>query len=469
MDNTHELYSDGVQHLLLSYMLTDPTSFAMSQNIIKANYFDNKLRKAARFILEYADKQRAVPNFDMVKTMGGLDLAPFQDHSRHRDWYLETIEGFCRYKAMESVVIEGPDLLAKGQGGEIERRIKEAQTISLMRDIGTDYFADPLARLERMKDRSSYISTGWATLDEKLLGGFTKGALNVFAGGSGSGKSLFLQNLALNWAFAGMNVIYITLELAEDLVALRLDAMVSGIGTKQVFSDMNKVAAAIRMQGLKGGGSLTVKKLPEAGTTTNVLRAYVKEYEIKTGKRVDALVVDYLDLMFPNNQAIDVTNAFAKDKYTSEELRGLAGELDVLCATASQLNRQSVEAVDFDHSHIAGGISKINTSDNVFGIFTNPTKRENGVYDLQFLKTRSSSAVGSKISLAYDPISMRITDMGEDAEILKAKSAQAVAQELKSNIKGMPQDKAPPAAPAASGAPNDVMALMSRIQRKNEN
>jgi len=85
-------------------------------------------------------------------------------------------------------------------------------------------------------------------------------------------------------------------------------------------------------------------------------------------------------------------------------------EYNCLCATASQLNRQSVEAIEFDHSHIAGGVSKINTADNVFGIFTTAAMREKGIYQLQFLKTRSSSAVGSKIELAFCPTTLRITD-----------------------------------------------------------
>jgi hypothetical protein len=104
-----------------------------------------------------------------------------------------------------------------------------------------------------------------------------------------------------------------------------------------------------------------------------------------------------------------------KDKYVSEELRNLAKELNVLFVTASQLNRSAVEEIEFDHSHISGGISKINTADNVFGIFTSRAMRERGKYQIQCMKSRSSTGVGQKIDLDYNIETMRITDPGEEA------------------------------------------------------
>jgi len=94
----------------------------------------------------------------------------------------------------------------------------------------------------------------------------------------------------------------------------------------------------------------------------------------------------------------------------------LAKELNVLFVTASQLNRAAVEEIEFDHSHISGGISKINTADNVFGIFTSRAMRERGRYQIQLMKTRSSSGVGQKVDLEFDIESLRIRDLGEDQQ-----------------------------------------------------
>lgn len=427
-------FNEHTQRNLLSYMITDPVSFAISQTIINPDHFDDRLRPVAKFVIEYADKFRALPTTDQIEAATKIEIKRFDDnYEQHTEWYLQTIEEFSRHKALEMAVLDGVDLIQKGNGAELEHRVREAMTISLMRDLGTDYFADPLARIERIRDKSNYISTGWKTLDEKLYGGFTRGALNVFAGGSGSGKSLFLQNLAINWVEAGFNVIYISLELSEELVSLRLDAMVSGFSTKNIFKNMKDVALRVHLAA-RTSGTLIIKKMPEAGTTANDIRAFLKEYEIKTGNKPDALIVDYLDLMHPNNNKINPTDLFVKDKYTSEEMRAIAGENGLLCVTASQLNRQSVEASEFDHSHIAGGISKINTADNVFGIFASKPMKERGLYQLQFLKTRSAAAVGQKLDLHYDQESLRISDLDAETLLIEEQQKPADAGTLRNNV-----------------------------------
>jgi hypothetical protein len=98
----------------------------------------------------------------------------------------------------------------------------------------------------------------------------------------------------------------------------------------------------------------------------------------------------------------------------SEELRNFAMEIKAITVTASQLNRAAVEEVEFDHSHISGGLSKIQTADNVIGIFTSRAMRERGRYQIQFMKTRSSSGVGQKVDLSFDPDTLRITDCDDD-------------------------------------------------------
>jgi archaellum biogenesis ATPase FlaH len=462
-------------------MVTDVDSFLISRTIIKPEYFEDEFRKPVKYILEYSDQHRAMPPMSLVKAATGRQIETLlpEEVGALANWYPETIEGFARHKALEIAILDSVTLLEKGEGGEVERLVKEAQSISLMKDLGTSYFQDPLARLERMRDRTAYISTGWPSLDKKLGGGFTRGALNVWAGGSGSGKSLWLQNIALNWVFEGLNVVYFSLELSEDLVAARLDAMVTARSTTEVFRNIRDTANAINLRSKEKGstgkktGELIVKKMPEAGTTANDIRAFLKEYEIKTGIKPDAIIIDYLDLMTPNGRNVDPSNLFTKDKYTSEEMRALAGEYNCLCVTASQLNRSAVEADEFDQSHIAGGISKINTADNVFAIFANKNHRENGKYELQFLKTRSSSAVGGKITLAYCPSSMRITCMGDGIEAtIKPMTADMARIDLKTKIEAekatgaaKPGFEAAPPAPKLDPTRSAVMGLMAKINK----
>ena len=465
-NNNTEDYPEGIQRLLISFMISEPNSFTICQNILKPDYFDAKLRPAVRYILDYAERYRTLPTVDLIEATTGVHVKPFEnaESPQHCEWFLQTIESFCRYKALEIAIVEGVDLLQKGRGSEVERMVKEAVTISLMTDLGLNYFEDPKARLERVKDRSNFFTTGWKTLDDKLYGGFSKGALNIFAGGSGSGKSLFLQNISLNWAMMGLNVVYLSLELSEDLVSMRIDSMTSGFSTKEILKRINEVTIAVQQKG-KNSGDLRIKTLNQ-GACMNDIRAYMKEYEIQTGRRVDAIVVDYLDLMHPNDKRINISDQFIKDKYVSEELRGLAREMDCYCVTASQLNRQSVEASEFDHSHIAGGISKINTADNVFGIFTSHHMRENGEYQLQFLKTRSSSAVGQKIKLKFRNDCLLILDPDdEDSELLKPKSSAQIVQELKNQSTVAPAQPPVQMSPVEDGPGTTSQRIMDLMKK----
>jgi hypothetical protein len=223
-----------------------------------------------------------------------------------------------------------------------------------------------------------------------------------------------MANLGVNWCLQGLNVMYLTFELSEALVSMRVDAMTTEIPSRDIFKSIDDVEMKVRIIGKKSG-AFQVKYMP-TGKNANDVRAYLKEYEIKTGKKIDVLLIDYLDLMHPIGQKISAENLFVKDKYVSEELRNLAMELNTIFVTASQLNRSSVEEIEFDHSHISGGISKINTADNLIGIFTSRAMRERGRYQIQLMKTRSSSGVNSKIDLEFDVDTLRITDLGEEGQ-----------------------------------------------------
>jgi hypothetical protein len=206
--------------------------------------------------------------------------------------------------------------------------------------------------------------------------------------------------------------VYITLELSEELTSLRSDAMLTSMSTKEIRKDIETTALKVKMI-QKKSGQYRVKGLP-AQSNVNDIRAYLKEAQIQTGIRVDFVMVDYLDLVMPVSAKVSPNDLFVKDKYVSEELRNLAKELGILLVTASQLNRSAVEEMEFDHSHISGGISKINTADNVFGIFTSRSMKERGKYQIQCMKSRSSTGVGQKIDLEYNIETMRITDEGGD-------------------------------------------------------
>lgn len=203
-------------------------------------------------------------------------------------------------------------------------------------------------------------------------------------------------------------------------------------------------------------GDYQIKKFPEGGTTVNDIRAYIKEYEIQTGKKFDAICVDYLDILYPTSSKVDINSQFLKDKMVAEELRRLAGDLGLFCASASQLNRGSIEEGDFNQSHIAGGISKINTADNVIAIFAPPAMKEQGRFQVQFLKTRSSNGVGQRVDLKYNNECMRLSDLNEYENI------DSKVEDIKKEVKK--QEEVPSQQPTTN---KSALERLQKVRQRN--
>ena len=432
-------YSADLQKLFLEIMIDHSESYVRVQNIFNVENFDRSLRPTAEFMRTHCDEFKSMPTFEQLNAVNGTDFKKTVGlEESHLAWFLSEFEGFSKRKELERAILKAADLLEQGDYDPVEKLIKDAVQIGLVKDIGTDYFNDPRARLMAIKEGNGQTSTGWPALDNVLFGGFNRGELNIFCANSGGGKSLFLMNVSLNWVTSGLNGIYITFELSEGLSSMRADAMVANIGTKDIFKNLDDVEMKVGMA-QKKSGHFQIKYM-QAQSNVNDIRAFIKEYQIQTGIKPDFLAVDYLDLLMPAGVKIDPTNLFVKDKFVSEELRNLAKELNVLFLTASQFGRGAVDEVEFDHADISGGISKINTADNVLGIYTSRAMREHGKFQLQLLKTRSSSGVGKKVDLDFNVESLRITDCGDSPDGMNTNpnASHAILGKIKSKSNILP-------------------------------
>lgn len=426
-----EEYTIEMQKLYLEFLVSDHELFVRCNNILNEEFFDRNLKPSVKFIREYVDQYGSVPELLQIKAKTGLELQDIGKASEdHRKWFLDDFETFCRHKGLEQAILASTDKLERQEYGAVEQLIKDAVGIGLAKEFGVSFWHNPAEQIQQIKDSRGQNSTGWESLDKVLYGGFNPGELNIFAGGSGSGKSLFMQNMALNWSLSGKNVVYISLELSEQLCNMRMFAMATDMSTRDVMKNGEEVAMKVSMKKRKTkAGELQVIQMKN-GTTVNDIKAYLKEYQIQNDIHVDALFVDYLDLMMPVTVKVNPSDQFIKDKFVSEELRNLATELGILFVTASQLNRSAVDEVEFDHSHIAGGISKINTADNLIGIFSSRAMRERGRVQIQFMKTRSSSGVGTKLDLGFNMDSLRIVDLDEDDEDSETVTANSLYEKL---------------------------------------
>lgn len=402
------MYDEDLQKLYLSVLIADNELFTRVRTITKPEHFSRRLTKVANEIVEYSDKYNGMPDTDYLFSKTGIEIKrPQKLDDSVRDWFIDEYPKFCLHKALENAVVNSSELLVDQDYGAIEEIIKNAMQTRLIEDYGLTYDFDVKKRLTNILERSGNITTCFDALDH-VVGRLNRGDLIIYAGGSGSGKSLMLQNNCITHWKNGKNVIYITLELHPELCARRMDAMYLERSTSSLYDNLDAVDQAIESAGKKYGGSMKIKYMP-SGTPTTTIKAYIKDYIQNTGIHPDVIAIDYLDLIAPA-QKVQTGDTFAKDKAVSEELRNLMQEFNILCLTASQLNRAAVGNDDLDHSHIAGGISKINTADLVLGIIVTDAMREKGAYELQVLKTRNSSGTGRRIRLQFLSHCMKIKD-----------------------------------------------------------
>ena len=281
-DNGIKEYTVELETLFVRFLISDGEMFVRCLNILKPTYFESReCADVVKFVMKHAAEHSSIPSIEVINTLCTTNLKLFTptECKHEEDWFLSEFETFCRHRALEKEIINSMKLLEEKRYGEVESNIKKAVQIGLVKDLGINYFEDPEGRIRSILEKDEMVPTGWREIDSKLYGGTEKGTITIWAGQSGTGKSLFLQNWGLNLAMQGLNVVYITLELSEKLTAMRLDAMISGYGTKEVARNPADAGLRVGSFAKKYRGSLQIKQMPN-GVNANDIRAYIKEYEI---------------------------------------------------------------------------------------------------------------------------------------------------------------------------------------------
>ena len=408
------------QQLLVEYLVSSVDTFALCKSIIKPEYFDPELRQAVAFINQYYDDYHATPTIDQIEAEANVQLKKHQITKDQIEYCADQVEHFCKRRAIEHAIVTAPQYISKGDYGKVETLIRDAISVSLNRDLGLSYFSDPLERLERLSLVPQRTPTSWKEFDDLLNGGLARKEILMVSANSGGGKSIFMTNIGLLLAEQKLNVLYLTLELSEELVAQRLDTMFTGISSVAWQQNYKNIASTVKQAG-KGMGSITIKHMPP-GTTSNKIRAYLKEFELVMGYVPDVLIVDYLDLMGANEK-VSADNISEKDKQATEQLREILFDYNMYGITASQQNRSAIEATELNQSHIAGGLTKVNTVDVYASIIMTATMKAAGEIGVAFLKTRNSDGVGKTVYLRWDSKTLRIHnpvrhDVDEDGVIV---------------------------------------------------
>ena len=373
-ESTLTQFGHVFQAKIITSLLVEQKFLQTICDILKPEYFDSDANKwLVETIIGYFLEYKTSPTLDVMKvkidSMAGMTNEIMQvsvvdnlkESWRNREAtdlkfvQEQTIE-FCRNQVIKNAIMDSVDLLEHGQYDQIKKIVDEAMKAGSDRDLGHEYIEGIEERLT--KSARDTIRTGWDPVDEIMDGGLGKGELGVVVAPAGIGKTWCLQNIGASAVKDGLNVVHYTLELNQNYVGLRYDTVFSGITTASIKYYQDEIKKKISQ--LKG--TLLIKYFPTKSATVQTLSSHLKQIEL-SGVDIDLVIVDYADILrgIGSEKRHVLENIY-------EDLRGLAGEVEVPIWTASQANRSALEEEIIDATKVAEAYSKVMISDFVISI-----------------------------------------------------------------------------------------------------
>ena len=343
------------------------------------------------------------------------------DEKSDIQWLLETTEKFCQDKAIYNAVVSSIKILdepekSKSDKGAIPELLTDALSVSFDPHVGHDYLLDSDDRYAFYHKTEKKIPFDLEYFNKVTGGGLSSKTLNIALAGTGVGKSLFMCHVSAGAVSQGNNVLYITLEMAEERIAERIDANLLNIRLDDLVS-LPKKTYEKKMEDLKSTvkGRLIIKEYPTAAASTNHFRALLNELNLKRNFKPDMILVDYINICSSARiRPGQYVNSYSYIKSIAEELRGLAVEFDVPILSATQTNRQGFQNTDVGLEDTSESFGLPATADFMFAIISNENLEEAGQMLIKQLKNRYSDITSNKKFLVgVDRAKMRLSDLGE--------------------------------------------------------
>lgn len=293
---------------------------------------------------------------------------------QNRDWLLEQTEKFCKDRSVYNAIIESLKII---EGSDkfrspdaIPSILQSALSISFNSAVGHSYIDDAASRFDFYTRKEERIPFDISILNKITNGGLPKKTLTCVLGESGGGKSLVMSDWAASNIRRGKNVLYITLELAEERIAERIDANLMSIEVNQI-KNLTRDVYMTKIDNIssKSHGKLYIKEYPPGAAHSGHFRALIEELKVKKNFVPDVIYIDYLGICASSRVKMSGSmNSYSYLKYVSEELRGLGVEFDVPVVTAGQVNRSGFASSDFDLTSISDSMGIVHTCDLIIGI-----------------------------------------------------------------------------------------------------
>jgi hypothetical protein len=367
-------YGYSFQIKIVSALLRDSSFLQQVHDILEASYFENEsIRWLSESVISYHLEYKESPTLEVFKVMSNdvedkVLQTQIVDNLKDVIANLEATDlefvksqtlDFCRNQNLKKAIMTSVDLLQSGDYDGIKSTIDTAMKAGTERNIGLEY-ADNVQERYTVNVRDC-VPTEWDVINKLADGGLAGGELGVFVAPAGIGKSWALANVGAHAVKQGKTVIHYTLELNQNYVGLRYDSIFTGIPAQELKYNIEDVEKTVNS--LKG--ELVVKYFPTKGGTVNSLAAHIEKCRIQ-GKKPDMIIVDYADLL--KGQGLNNREVRHELGNIYEDLRGLAGELDVPIWTASQANRSAINEEIIQADKIAESYSKIMIADFVISL-----------------------------------------------------------------------------------------------------
>ena len=429
---------DSVEFLILKNLLHNEEYLRKVVPFIKADYFEDLTQKivfeeVSSFIEQYnkpatkeiliieAEKRSDINDSsfkDVTKLISSLD-----DEPSEFEWLINTTEKWCRDRAIYLALMESIQLAdgkddTKGRDA-IPTILSDALAVSFDSHVGHDYLIDYEERYESYHRKEDKIPFDLEFFDKITKGGIPNKTLNIALAGTGVGKSLFMCHFASSVLLQGKNVLYITLEMAEEKIAERIDANLLNVNIQDIV-DLPKVMFGDKVTSLtkKTQGSLIIKEYPTASAHSGHFRALLNELALKKSFKPDIIFVDYLNICASSRyRTNNNVNSYSYIKAIAEELRGLAVEANLPIVSATQTTRSGFASSDVDLTDTSESFGLPATADLMFALISTEELEDLNQIMVKQLKNRyNDPTINKRFVIGIDRAKMRLYDCEQKAQ-----------------------------------------------------
>ena len=429
---------DNVELLVLRSLLHNEDYARKVVPFVKGDYFEQPSQKivfeeVSEFITEYDElpskealyievEKREDVNEEIYKQVKEL-IGVLDDSPADQDWLVNTSEKWCRDRAIYLALMESIQLAdgkddKKGRDA-IPSILSDALAVSFDNNIGHDYLQDYEERYESYHRKEDKIPFDLEYFNKITKGGIPNKTLNIALAGTGVGKSLFMCHMASSSLLGGSNVLYITLEMAEEKIAERIDANLLNVNIQEI-TDLpkpmfdNKVTALSK----KTQGQLIIKEYPTASAHSGHFKALLNELALKKSFRPDIIFIDYLNICASSRYRGNANvNSYSYIKAIAEELRGLAVEANVPIVSATQTTRSGFASSDVDLTDTSESFGLPATADLMFALISTDELESLGQILVKQLKNRyNDPTINKRFIVGIDRAKMRLYDVEQKAQ-----------------------------------------------------